>query len=176
MPGDFSLPRPQEQLLYLPPTLLRSFTAGTVTGSYASKDGNSFHKYLSSTFYVPCTRHCSRCLGYSRASEGPQAGKFPFTFSRGCERDLRLHFPSLAQLTHPKPVFFFPSPTHWRVDWLSPCFRRLSPPTRNSSLGGLACRPLSSSLLFLSDIFRSTCKIPRINVCASAISLSPPNS
>lgn len=46
---------PQEQLLCLPPVLLHSFMAATVSGSYASKDGNSFNKYLWSTFSAPGT-------------------------------------------------------------------------------------------------------------------------
>lgn len=44
------LQQPQEQLLYLPPILLHSPMVGAVTGSYASKDGGSFNKYVSSTF------------------------------------------------------------------------------------------------------------------------------
>lgn len=43
------LQQPQEQLLYLP-AILHSLMVGAVTGSYASKDGGSFNKYLSSTF------------------------------------------------------------------------------------------------------------------------------
>lgn len=45
------LQRSQEHLL-IP---LHSFMAGTVTGSYASKDDNLLNKYLLSTFYVPGT-------------------------------------------------------------------------------------------------------------------------
>lgn len=43
------LQQPQEQLLYLPP-IVHLLMVGAVTGSYASKDGGSFNKYLSSTF------------------------------------------------------------------------------------------------------------------------------
>lgn len=39
--------------------------------------------------------------------------------------------------------------------------------------GVLPCLPLSSCLFFLSDVFRNTCEIPRINVCPSATSPSP---
>lgn len=149
LPGDFNLQWSQEQLLYLPPVLLHAFTAGTVTGSYASKDGNSFNKYLSSPFYVPGT-----VLGTSGILvllRNCRLGNFTSLFSRFFEHDLWLHFPSLMHMKHPKPVFSSPHRLAGGIGPL-PLSNTLLPP-QEAAVSGPPCLPLSLSVSFFFFFF-----------------------
>lgn len=150
LPGDFNLQWSQEQLLYLPPVLLHAFTAGTVTGSYASKDGNSFNKYLSSPFYVPGT-----VLGTSGILvllRNCRLGNFTSLFSRFFEHDLWLHFPSLMHMKHPKPVFSSPHRLAGGIGPL-PLSNTLLPP-QEAAVSGPPCLPLSLSVSFFFFFFK----------------------
>lgn len=117
-----------------------------------------------------CTKHCSRCLGYCRASEGLQAGEFHFHFSRFFEHEPWLCFPfRTAQAPH--TCFFLPHRPAGGIGALSLSNIFLHP--QEIAFRGLHAFPFLCPFFFLSGIFRNTCKIPRIKVCIFATFLSP---
>lgn len=80
-------------------------------------------------------------------------------------------FPIFNAHEAPQTCFFLP-PQTGRWDWPSPSFQHPPPSTRSSCFRASMPSPFVVCLLFfffLSDIFRNTCKIPRVNVCTSTL-------